>query len=97
MSPDQAPKEQPERLRLLCFGCKRWTEVSSEGPTYLFMDGLGAFSPPDAEAARARAESGGFMYRHMTTCKRTVAAIRESDPRWATLDETLRDYDHDPV
>jgi hypothetical protein len=71
--------------------------VSSDGPKYLFMDGLGAFPPPDAEATKARAESGSFMYRHMTTCKRAIAAIRESDARWASLDETLREYENNAV
>jgi hypothetical protein len=61
------------------------------------MDGLGAFPPPDAEATKARAESGSFMYRHMTTCKRAIAAIRESDARWASLDETLREYENNAV
>ena len=87
--------DEPRPIRMLCMGCKRWIGVSSDGPKYLFMDGLGAFPPPDKEAIEARAASGGFMHRHMTRCKRAIAAIHESDPRWATLDEANREYETD--
>jgi hypothetical protein len=97
MPPEQASfsDEPAEPLRLLCMGCKHWAEVGSHGPMYVFTEaqGLGMFKPEDTESRKAGVASAGFMYRHMTTCKRAVAAIRESDPRWVTLDETLREYD----
>jgi hypothetical protein len=64
---------------------------------YVFTEaqGLGMFKPEDTESRKAGVASAGFMQRHMTTCKRAVAAIRQSDPGWATLDETLREDDTD--
>jgi hypothetical protein len=97
MKPDQEPDEKPERMRLLCSKCKRWVEANSVGPRYLFMDGCGVLPPPSPEAIKARAVSATFMQRHMVGCRSFVAAIYESDPDWAALDEINREDENNAV
>lgn len=94
MSPEQPEETKGEarakKVRLLCWGCNRWTEVAADGPKHVFVGHL----LPDSPGARVAGEaSAGFMYRHLSRCKRPVVAIYESDPRWPTLEETNREDD----
>jgi hypothetical protein len=94
MTPEQESDEKPERMRLLCFKCKRWIEASSDGPRYLYMHDCGVLPTPSPEAVKAARDSATFMRKHMSHsdgCGAFVGAIYESDPRFTTLDEANRE------
>jgi hypothetical protein len=85
--------DKPRKLRLLCSACKHWIEVGDNAPMHVFTHSSGLLKPKDEAEEKDMNKSSGFMYRHMTRCKRYIAAIHEDDPRWGTLDEANREYD----
>jgi hypothetical protein len=94
MCPDEPHSQKcgelSKKVRLWCRGCGRWTEVGREGPKHIFVGHLLLEDPDAREAAEP---SAGFMYRHLSKCKRPVIAIYEENPKWAEFKEEDREYE----
>ncbi len=101
----ELPEEPPTRVRLLCSVCGRWTEVDNRGVVFSFMPDAHFFTDTDPDARRSLEHAGKFMRAHLLSClhvdkgpmRGSVVGIHQSDPRWATLDDSKReDEDVEP-